>query len=125
MRMVGVGFLFAGIVIALCAGCPNGGVPCTLEFAYGLTVHLSDAGTGAPISGASLILREGAYVETMQEILPDFEPGTYVGAGERAGTYTLTVQAAGYEGQSIEDIVVTADICHVTGRTLDVELSRN
>ena len=111
--------------LALPAGCPIDGVPCTELYAYGLTVRLSDAATGDPISGATLVLTEGAYVETMQELSAEFNPGAYVGAGERPGRYTLTVQAEGYQSTVIEDIVVIADICHVIGRALDVELSPN
>ena len=113
------------VALALPAGCPIDGVPCTQLYAYGLTVRLSDAATGEPIAGATLVLSDGSYVETMQELSADFDPGAYVGAGERPGTYTLTVQADGYQSTVIEDIGILADICHVIGRALDVELSPN
>ena len=55
--------------------------------------------------------------------LGDFQPGGYLGAGERAGTYTLTVDADGFETAVIEDIVVDADICHVIPVTREVSLA--
>ncbi len=95
-----------------------GGTACTALFAYGVSVTVTDAETGDPIENATLTLEEGSYRETLQY------PGTgdYVGAGERAGTYTLTVNADGYQQQVIRDIVVTEDECHVRGVHLDVQL---
>ena len=53
----------------------------------------------------------------------EVQPGVYVGAGERAGTYTLTVEAEGFEPVTIEDIVVEADECHVIGVSREVTLT--
>lgn len=125
MRKRVLGALLAVLGTALPAGCPIDGVPCTELYAYGLTVRLSDAATGDPISGATLVLTEGAYIETMQELSAEFNPGAYVGAGERPGIYTLTVQAEGYQSTVIQDIVIVSDVCHVIGRALDVQLSPN
>ncbi len=83
-----------------------------------MNVTLTDAATGAAIDNATLTLTEGSHAEEMQ-LIPT---GDYVGAGERAGTYTLTATAPGFLSQIINDIVVTADRCHVHGVHLDVAL---
>jgi hypothetical protein len=93
---------------------------CTQVYVYGVNVTLTDAETGEPITGATLTLRDGDYVEVL-EAFPTGD-GEYAGAGERAGTYELTIAKVGYETQVIEDIVVTADECHVEGVHLDIEL---
>ena len=92
-------------------GCPidGGGTICTLQFVYGVNATVTHADTGEVIEGATLTLTEGEYSETMQEL----SPGNYAGAGERAGSYTLTVEADGFDTQTIEDIVIDADECHV------------
>ncbi len=97
---------------------PDSGTVCTELYAYGVSATVTDARTGRTISGAVLTLTDGAYTETMQP----FPSGGYVGAGERAGTYTLTTVADGYVSKTIEDIVVTADVCHVIGVHVDVRL---
>jgi len=89
-----------------------------LLYAYGVSAQVTDATTGAFIGNATLTLKDGDYEETMQYW---FE-GSYVGAGERAGTYVLEASAPGYESKSIEDIVVTADECHVEGVAVMVKL---
>ena len=104
--------LFAAATCLLAAGCalyPNPPV-CTEIFVYGLNVTVTD-GNGDPVPGATLTLVEGNFSEVMVEIRP--EEGEYVGAGERAGTYTLIVEAEGYDTATIENIVVNADECHV------------
>lgn len=93
---------------------------CTMEFVYGLTVELTDEETGEPIEGATLSLLEGErFIETMEP----FPTGNYVGAGERAGTYTLIVEAEGYEEVIIEDIFVDEDECHVIPVRLHIEMT--
>jgi hypothetical protein len=103
-------------------GCPLDLDPdppvCTTEFRYGVTAQVTDASTGAAVTNATLTLIEGSYTETMQ-FLP---PGTYVGAGEREGTYTLVAEAPGYQTQTITGIDVDADECHVIGKLVQVAL---
>jgi hypothetical protein len=101
------------IVIVAAAGCfrISDGVICTLQFVYGVTVTVTDE-QGAPVPGATLTLAAVGYTEAMLE-LGDLQPGVYVGAGERAGTYTLTVEAEGFEPATIEGVFVDADVCHV------------
>ena len=70
------------------------------------------------MAGATLTLSEGAY----QEILEEWYPGEYAGAGERAGTYALTVVANGFETVTVDEIVVDADECHVIGVSNQIAL---
>ena len=56
--------------------------------------------------------------ETMEEIIP----GGFVGAGERAGIYTLTVEADGFEPATVVRITVEQDVCHVIPVTRTVTL---
>jgi hypothetical protein len=105
------------VLVCGCGTFPPGTV-CTTLYAYGVSVTLTNATTGEPISDATLTLTDRAYVETMQ-LIPT---GDYVGAGERAGTYTLTAAAPGFETKMIADLEVTADECHVQGIHLDVAL---
>ena len=108
-------------------GCIFGGPVCTAQFVYGLTVNVTDE-SGDPVTGATLTLTEGDFVE----VIPgppgsglELEGGVYLGAGERPGTYTLTVEAPGFEPVTVESIVIEADECHVIGVTRDVTLSRS
>ena len=108
-------FAAVGLVLLFVSGCPMGevgpgdGVMCTLEFVYGLTVTVTDA-AGTPVAGATLTLTEGVYSETMEEL----QDGVYTGAGERGGTYTLTIEADGYVTKSIEDILIDSWIDRVS-----------
>lgn len=94
------------------------GAVCTAVFVYGLNVTVVDE-NGDPVSGATLTLTEGDYSEVMEEL----RPGEYAGAGERRGTYTLAVEADGFEPVTIEDIVIDADACHVIPVARDVTLT--
>ena len=94
------------------------GIVCTLVYVYGINGSVTDADTGEPIDGATLTLKDGFYQEQMQSS----QNGGFAGAGERAGTYSLTAVAPGYQTKKIDDIVVTADQCHVHGVNVDVEL---
>ena len=104
----------------LCCGCgqfQNGKI-CTALYAYGVAATVTAEDSGAPISNATLTLTDGIYTETMQS----FATGQFVGAGERAGTYTLTATAPGYATKTIDSIVVTSDSCHVMGVHVNVVL---
>ena len=121
MRSVFVLLSMIGLPLAGCLTDDGGDVVCTEIFVSGVNATVTNADTGGVIEGVTLTLTEGDYTETMMEL----SPGNYAGAGERAGTYTLTVEAEGFETQTIEDIVVDADECHVIPVSETVGLTPN
>lgn len=110
---------YSTILALMCGGCFDGNVACTDMFAYGVNVTLTDADTGEPVTGATLTLTEGDYTEVMDEL----EEGSFAGAGERAGTYSLVVEVAGFETVTIGDITVDEDECHVIPVSRAIELT--
>jgi hypothetical protein len=44
-------------------------------------------------------------------------------AFERPGTYSVTVSKAGYLDFAINDVVVTAGVCHVNAVTVEARMS--
>lgn len=105
----------------LAAGCQplTSSRNCTLDFRYGLNVTIVDSATGGPPTSAVLIARSGAFVDSVGPGTP--MPVTLGGppvlllstAGERPGTYDVTVRAQGYRDWARTGIRVTADECHV------------
>jgi hypothetical protein len=105
-------------VFALAAGCGIlGPDACTLEAVFGVNISLTDE-AGEPVAGATLMLRDGGYQETMTEL----SPGDYAGAVERAGTYSVTIEAQGLATVTLQDLRVLAGECHVTPVARDVVL---
>lgn len=92
--------------------------PCTMIFVYGVNVEVTNQ-AGAPIANATCTLQDGNYIEVMQTVTA----GEYFGAGEREGTYTLTVEAPGYQSRTVQNIVVGADECHVIPVTVKVPMT--
>ena len=106
--------------ICLSACGPLDPIACTEEFRYGVSVEVVDAMSGAALAeGSTMTLREGDYVETTTE---SFDGRTMVGAGERAGTYTVAVARDGYHTWVLTDVEVTEDECHVHPVALRAEL---
>jgi hypothetical protein len=104
------------LVAALVAGafatnCLNGESPmaCTLEARAGINVAVVDAATGAAITNATVVAREGAFTET----LTSFQAGEHFGVFEREGTYEVTNSAPGRQTWRADRVVVGADECHV------------
>ena len=116
-------FGLVSLVALLLVGCPPvmDPVVCTEIFVLGLNVTITD-GHGDPVAGATLTLVEGDCTETMIEIDAMGQTGVYVGAGERAGTYSLTIEAEGFDTITLDDIAIDADECHVipVGLTLSL-----
>jgi hypothetical protein len=97
---------------------------CTDQFVYGLNVIVLDASTGNPIfQDIEVKAVDGTYQEIL-ELVPGLEYA-FVGAGERAGTYVVTITKAGYQTYTSAPIVLTRDECHVIPQSLTVNLLSN
>ena len=95
---------------------------CSDSIEPGINIQVFDAQRGTGIDHATLTLTEGEYTETLMWL--GWPSGAYSGADERAGVYTLTVEADGYVSQTIEEIGIglTEDGCHVATVNLTVNL---
>lgn len=121
-------FLFLLTPMLLILGCENNNdddpILCTQEFVDGLHVTVIDATSGQPlVENVSVKAKDGSYEENL-ELVPGLE-NLFAGAGERAGTYTVTVTKPGYQNYVSTPIVVTRDVCHVLTKSLTVTLHSN
>jgi len=95
--------------------------PCTDEFVPGLKVLVTNEITGAGITeGITVTATDGTYIEELDG-LPQVQE--FRGAGERVGTYTITVTGEGYEPYVSEAVTVTRDDCHVITQNVNVALT--
>tara|TARA_R110002072_G_scaffold82967_1_gene188671 strand:- start:70 stop:444 length:375 start_codon:yes stop_codon:yes gene_type:complete len=95
---------------------------CTQIFVHGLEINVTEKGATNPITGAvKITASDGNYKETLENSDPNM---AFYGAGERRGTYILTVTSDNYKTFESEPIIVTADECHVITekRTFELEL---
>ncbi len=107
--------LAAGLVA--CSSEPLG-FACTADFRYGLSISVLD-GAGAPAAeGAFGLAVEGSHIDTMMVLGTD----VMVGAGERPGTYDITISKEGFMTWSAGNVTVTADECHVIPVSLEANL---
>jgi hypothetical protein len=121
MGRVLLGFFLFGL--AGCSTFPTDPVVCTAQFVPGIVVRISDVRGGVPES-ASVTARDGDFVQT--EPAQRFPNGARLEAslaGERPGTYTVTVNAPGYNTYSQSGIRVTRGVCHVRTVELDAQLT--
>lgn len=95
-----------------------------------LQVSVSDAATGGPTSTPSSVVAADGDFSAPLGPGPgrpgDHVPVTFYGLMERAGTYTVTVTAAGYVPWRQENVVVTrGPDCHVLPALLTARLARS
>jgi hypothetical protein len=116
-------------VLGALSGClaVQGTIDCTCEYVYGINVLIRDAHTDEPLaSGATVTIRDFKYVEELK-IMPspvDSKPLCAYGAGERPGTYSITIEKPGYKKWERSGVAVTADECHVKRVTVNAYLER-
>ena len=118
---------FSVLAFGACDALDSQPVYCTENFVWGLQVTVQNSATGAPsASGAQLVARDGVYADTSSfpPNRPDLENQPLVGAGEREGTYTVTVRKDGFLDWERTNVVVTADECHVRPVALTAPLER-
>ncbi|MDI1316808.1 hypothetical protein [Flavobacterium sp.] len=116
-------FVFLLTPLLLTTSCESSEDPivCTTEFVYGLNVVVLDAVTQQPlVDGVQVLAVDGSY----QEVLYNLSglDTTFFGAGERIGTYTITVTKEGYQTFIAPPINVPANVCHVIAQSLTVNL---
>ena len=103
-----------------------GGVVCTAIAVAGLNVAVVDSLTGQPaaFSGLWARARDGSYTDSSAMVFNDTQTGAVrmALAYERAGTFVVTVHAAGYADWIKSGVTVTKDVCHVVGVLLTARL---
>lgn len=117
-RIVSAAFCSILLIAASCSGSsdPLPSPICTAVFLYGLDVYVNDSLTNAHIaSGASLVARDGTFKDSVAfpAARPEVDAFPLKSAGERAGTYTITVTKPGYQAWTRTSVKVTSDECHV------------
>lgn len=117
------------LALGACTSSPAFYPACTEEFRYGLNVTVVDSVTNAPPASATLIARDGAYVDSVgpQTTFIVGEQGPILlvsAAGEREGTYDLTVRSPGYLAWTRAGVQVTGDECHVNPVALTARLQK-
>ncbi len=124
MKKIFLFVLCAPLLMASTCDNENDQIVCTTQFVYGLNVFVLDAESGQPlVEGVTVSAVDGNYQENL-ELIPGLEY-SFVGAGERTGTYTVTVIKEGYQTFSSTPIVITSDVCHVIPQSLTVNIHSN
>lgn len=125
MKKLFLFFLFTTVFFtSSCDDNDDNQIFCTDQFVYGLNVIILDASTGNPIfQDIEVKAVDGTYEEILG-LVPGLEYA-FVGAGERAGTYIITITKAGYQTYTSVPIVLTRDECHVIPQSLTVNLQTN
>lgn len=114
--------------LALCAACssnepgeaePGPDVVCTLEARAGLVVTVRDAMTNENLAPeANVRVTDGDHSEMLDPI-----GGTYAGAYERPGTYTIVVSHPGHQQWQRAGVTVGRDECHVIPEHVEARLT--
>lgn len=110
------------VVITACAG-PQETRPtieCTAEYVYAVRIQAVNGLSGEPIKGVSGWVQEADFVDSLE--VPGTGGHAYA-AGERPGTYSVSVRAPGYQPWDTAGVVVTADACHVHTEKLHAMLT--
>lgn len=117
-------------LIGVAVGCSTIGAPdraCTAIAVAGVQAVVRDSASGVrAASGARLVVRDGTYADStsVPANRPDLDQFALAAAYERAGTYSVTVQKAGYRTWARDGVRVTKGECHVITAVLDVLLQR-
>lgn len=98
-------------------------ITCTAEFVYGLNITLKDATTSNIINtDVEVIATDGNYKETL---MTNVGISSYLGAGERAGTYIVTITSSKYQTFTSNPITLTSNECHVIPKAFEFSLQLN
>jgi hypothetical protein len=94
-------------------------IVCTAQFVPGIVVEVLDSATRASlVQDARGAAQDGAFIDSLRPL----SPTTFQAAGERPGTYTVTVVHPGYIDWVRPDVQVRLGVCHVQTVTLQALL---
>ena len=114
-------------LVAACGLITEGDTVCTTSFEPGVLLAVLDSASRAPITvGAVAVAREGAYADSSRVLAAPPGPGSAVVglAGERPGTYEVTVESPGYRPWRQTGVRVVGGRCHVSTVALTALLQR-
>ncbi|MCW9037300.1 hypothetical protein [Altibacter sp.] len=116
--------LLLGSLMACSKSNTDDAITCTEEFVYGLNVTVRDANTDVLLTDAEVTVQ--AQDNDYNEML-EFNAVVFLGAGERPGTYTLTVTGVNYETFISDPIAIalTEDVCHVVPQAIELRIQPN
>ena len=117
--------IFLLVIVFSCSDSDDGDdqVNCTLELVYGLNVTVKDVNTNNIITeNITVIITDGEYVE---ELMNTEGFDSFVGAGEREGSYIIEITSDSYQDFTSEVIEVGRTICHVVPESVEVLLQPN
>lgn len=112
-----VKWILLAVLVAACGivglqSCPSLGRP-----SVQLSIH--NAATGEAIDGASAVIRDGAFADSVTTNTA----GAAVFVFDRAGTYDVQVEKEGFETWRRSDVVVELNDCgHAETANLDADL---
>ena len=116
----------AALGLAACTVPSDPNYGCTAVFVPGVTVTITDSLTGtiAGMTGAWAAAREGTYSDSAAALSLPSQLVVNL-AGERVGTYVVSVGATGYKTQSTSGVtVVKPNSCHVKTVLINARLVR-
>jgi hypothetical protein len=121
--------MLGACTLLICAGCSLISAPvCTDEYVHAVDVQVVDSVSGAmAASGAQLVARDGVFADSMSYPAnrADLEAFSLHAAGERAGTYAVTLRKSGYRDWTRANVQVAKDACHVTTVSLTALMQRS
>lgn len=116
----------AALGLAACAVPSSPNIGCTAVFVPGVSVTITDSVTGtiAGMTNVWATAREGTYSDSSAALMLPAQLIVNL-AGERVGTYVVSVGATGYKTQSTSGVsVVRLDVCHVKTVLINAKLVR-
>jgi hypothetical protein len=116
------------LALLAATACSNSGptdIACSQVYVYGISLKVQNAVTGARITDSAAVqIKDGGYVEAYNYLGPADQPtsGVLSAAGERAGTYSISIRKDGFAPYDTAGIKVTRDVCHVHGVQVTAKL---
>jgi hypothetical protein len=108
------------------AGChdPPLAPSCGGEIGQAVSVYLRDARTSAPLPAANArgAVQAGAFVDSLHIAVYAPQSSVLVGGGDRVGTYTVTVEMAGYAPWRRDGVVARREMCGIVTQYLAADL---